>query len=114
MQGPGKQGSGCAMAARQAGASLIIVTGTSRDARRLEVARAMGADAVIDVQAEDARARVLEITDGRGVDVVVDCTSGGGTGPMLLGIEATKRRGATMVVQGEGNATFPDFPIGRL
>ena len=34
--------------------------------------------------------------------------------PMLLGIEATKRRGGTMVVQGEGNATFPDFPIGRL
>ena len=33
---------------------------------------------------------------------------------MLLGIDATKRRGATMVVQGEGNATFPDFPIGRL
>ncbi len=104
----------CAMAAKQAGASLIIVTGTSRDARRLEVAKAMGADAVIDVQKEDALARVLEITEGRGVDVVVDCSSGAGTAPVLLGIEDTKRRGGTMVVQGEGNATFPDFPIGRL
>ena len=57
----------------------------------------MGADAVIDVQKEDALARVLELTDGRGVDVIVDCTSGAGTAPVLLGIEAAKRRGATML-----------------
>src|SRR4029453_18034766 len=114
VQGPGQQGMCCAMAAKQAGASLIIVTGTSRDARRLEVARSMGAAPVIDVQQEGGLARVLELTDGRGVDVVVDCTSGAGTAPVLLGIEATKRRGATMVIQGEGNAKFPDFPIGRL
>jgi threonine dehydrogenase-like Zn-dependent dehydrogenase len=114
IQGPGQQGLCCAMAAKQAGASRIIVTGTSKDARRLEVATRLGADAVIDVQREDALARILEITDGRGVDVVVDCTSGGGTAPVLLGIEATKRRGGTMVVQGEGNQTFADFPIGRL
>ena len=75
---------------------------------------AFGADAVIDVQKEDALARVLEVTDGRGVDVAIDCSAGGGTAPMLLGIEATKRRGATMVVQGEGNQEFPSFPIGRL
>ena len=114
IQGPGQQGMCCTMAAKQAGADRIIVTGTSKDARRLEVAKAMGADAVIDVQKEDALARIMEVTGGRGVDVVVDCTSGGGTKPMMLGIEATKRRGATMVVQGEGNQTFPDFPIGRL
>src|SRR4030095_2217953 len=30
------------------------------------------------------------------------------------GIEALKRRGGTMVVQGEGNQEFPNFPIGRL
>jgi threonine dehydrogenase-like Zn-dependent dehydrogenase len=33
---------------------------------------------------------------------------------VLLGIEATTRRGGTMVIQGEGNTTFADFPIGRL
>jgi threonine dehydrogenase-like Zn-dependent dehydrogenase len=114
IQGPGQQGLCCAMAARQAGADRVIVTGTSKDARRLEVATALGADEVIDVQREDALARVLDITDGRGVDVVVDCTSGAGSAAVLLGIEATKRRGGTMVVQGEGNATFPDFPLGRL
>ena len=102
------------MASKQAGADKVIVTGTARDARRLEVAKALGADDAIDVETEDPLARVHEVTDGRGVDVVIDCTVGAGTAPTLLGIEATKRRGGTMVVQAEGNQKFPDFPIGRL
>jgi threonine dehydrogenase-like Zn-dependent dehydrogenase len=114
IQGPGQQGLCCAMAARQAGADRVIVTGTSKDARRLEVARQLGADVTIDVEKDDALARIADATGGRGVDVVVDCTSGAGRAPVLLGVEATKRRGATMVIQGEGNATFADFPIGRL
>lgn len=114
IQGPGQQGLCCAMAAKQAGAAQIIVTGMSRDARRLEVAKALGADAVIDVERDDPLDRVMQLTGGNGVDVVVDCTVGAGPKPMILGIESTKRRGATMVVQGEGNQTFPDFPIGRL
>src|SRR5262245_35474816 len=114
IQGPGQQGLCCAMASKQAGADRIIVTGTAKDARRLEVAKALGADEVIDIDREDPLARVMEITDGRGVDVVLDCTVGAGTAPTLLGIEATKRRGGTMVVQGEGNQEFPSFPIGRL
>jgi threonine dehydrogenase-like Zn-dependent dehydrogenase len=114
IQGPGQQGLCCLMAAKQAGADQIIVTGTSKDARRLEVARKLGADATIDVQKEDPLARIQQLTDGRGVDVVVDCAAGAGTAPVLLGIEAAKRRGGTMVIQGEGNATFPDFPIGRM
>ena len=114
IQGPGQQGLCCAMAAKQAGAARVIVTGISKDARRLEVAKALGADDVIDVQQEDALARVMQITEGRGVDVVIDCTVGAGTAPTLLGIEALKRRGGTMVVQGEANQEFPSFPIGRL
>ena len=114
IQGPGQQGLCCAMAAKQAGAALIIVTGMSRDAKRLDVAKALGADYTIDVEREDPLARVMELTSGRGVDVVVDCTVGAGPKPILLGIEALKRRAGTMVVQGEGNQVFPDFPIGRL
>jgi threonine dehydrogenase-like Zn-dependent dehydrogenase len=114
IQGPGQQGLCCAMAARQAGAASVIVTGTSRDTRRLEVALALGADVVIDIQTENALDRIQQVTNGRGVDVAIDCTSGGGPGPMRLAIEAAKRRGATLVVQGEGNAVFPDFPIGRM
>ena len=114
IQGPGQQGLCCLMAAKHAGADLAIVTGTSKDARRLEVAKAFGADHVIDVNAEDPLERIMAVTEGRGVDVAIDCTVGAGTAPTLLGIEALKRRAGTMVVQGEGNQEFPSFPIGRL
>jgi threonine dehydrogenase-like Zn-dependent dehydrogenase len=113
IQGPGQQGLSQTVVCKQAGASLIIVTGTSKDRARLEVAKALGADHVIDVQKEDPLARIKEITGGRGVDVVLDCTAGAGTMPVLLGIEALKRRAGTMVVQGE-IAEFPNFPIARL
>jgi threonine dehydrogenase-like Zn-dependent dehydrogenase len=113
IQGPGQQGLSQTVICKQAGASLIIVTGTSKDAARLEVARALGADFCIDVEKEDPLARVMEVTGGKGVDVVLDCTSGAGTAPILLGIDALKRKGGTMVVQGE-MAEFPGFPVGRM
>src|SRR6266702_2994409 len=113
IQGPGQQGLSQTVISKQAGASLIIITGTSKDRARLEVAKALGADYVIDVQKQDPLARIREITGGKGVDVVLDCTSGAGTFPILLGVEALKRRGGTMVVQGE-MAEFPNFPIGRI
>jgi threonine dehydrogenase-like Zn-dependent dehydrogenase len=113
IQGPGQQGLSQTVISKQAGASLIIVTGTSKDAARMEVAKALGADYVIDVEKEDPLARIKEVTGGKGVDVVLDCTSGAGSFPILLGVEALKRRGGTMVVQGE-MAEFPNFPIGRI
>jgi threonine dehydrogenase-like Zn-dependent dehydrogenase len=86
------------------------VTGTGRDAARLELARTLGADHVIDVGDDDPARRVLDLTGGAGVDVVLDCTAGAGTAPVLVGIAALKRRGGTLLVQGELR-TFPDFPI---
>jgi threonine dehydrogenase-like Zn-dependent dehydrogenase len=113
IQGPGQQGLSQTVICKQAGASLIIVTGTSKDAARLEVAKLLGADHVIDVNKEDPLARIMEITGNKGVDVVLDCTAGAGTIPILLGIEAMKRKAGMIVVQGE-MAEFPNFPIGRF
>ena len=113
IQGPGQQGLSQVVACRQAGASLVIVTGTSRDTARLELAKKLGADYVIDVDVDDPLERVLEITAGKGVDVVLDCTAGAGAAPVLLGIDALKRRAGTLLVQGELDA-FPDFPIKKL
>ena len=113
IQGPGQQGLSQAVACKQAGASLIIVTGTTRDAARLELARKLGADHVIDVQAEDALGRIREITGGQGVDIVLDCTAGAGAAPVLLGIDALKRREGTLLIQGE-MAAFPDFPVKKV
>lgn len=113
VQGPGQQGLSQVVACKQAGASCVIVTGTTRDTARLELARELGADHVIDVRREDPLERVLQITGGAGVDIVLDCTAGAGTAPILLGIDALKRREGTMVVQGE-LAAFPDFPLKKI
>jgi threonine dehydrogenase-like Zn-dependent dehydrogenase len=113
IQGPGQQGLSQIVACKQAGADLIIVTGTTKDAKRMELALVLGADYVIDVQKEDPLARIMEITGGKGVDVALDCTAGAGTFAILLGVEALKRKAGTLLIQGE-MADFPNFPIGKV
>ncbi|HEV7708575.1 MAG TPA: zinc-binding dehydrogenase [Asanoa sp.] len=113
IQGPGQQGLSQVVAAKQAGAAQIIVTGTTRDKARLDLARELGADHVIDIRQEEPLERVRELTGGRGVDFVLDCTSRAGTAPVLLGIDALKRREGVLLIQGE-LAAFPDFPVKKL
>ena len=113
VQGPGQQGLSQTVACKQAGASLIIVTGTSKDKARLEVALKLGADYAINVEEEDPVQRIREITGGEGVDVSLDCSAGAGTAPVLLGLEALKRKGGTMLVQGEVSS-FPEFPLAKV
>lgn len=98
VMGPGQRGLASVLACREAGAGKIIVTGLEADARKLEVARAFGADVTIDVQNEDVRERVLEATDGRGPDVVVD-VSPYATQPILDAVELVAR-GGTIVIAG--------------
>ena len=113
IQGPGQQGLSQTVACKQAGASLIIITGTSKDKARLDVALKLGADYAINVDEEDPRERIQEITSGEGVDVSIDCTAGAGTVPVLLGLDALKRKGGTILVQGEVGL-FPDFPMSQV
>jgi threonine dehydrogenase-like Zn-dependent dehydrogenase len=113
IQGPGQQGLAQIMAAKQAGASKIIVSGTTRDKDRLALSRELGADHTIDVLTEDPREKIMDLTNGRGLDFVLDCTSRAGTAPALLGIDVLKRREGTLVVQGE-LAAFPDFPLKQV
>lgn len=55
------------------GATVIATAGSPE---KLAVAKAAGADHLIDYRAEDIRARVKEITDGRGADVIFDPVGG--------------------------------------
>src|SRR5262249_8976445 len=73
--GPGQRGLASVIAARAAGADTIIVTGLTRDARKLALARELGADHVINVEEEDVRQRVRELTGGRGADVVIEVSA---------------------------------------
>ncbi len=75
VQGPGHVGLMCIVAAKAAGASCVIATGTSSDSLRLEAARKAGAHHIINVDKEDVVQRVKEITNGWGANVVIDVTS---------------------------------------
>ena len=71
--GAGQRGLCCVIAARAAGARQIVITGLSRDAQKLALARELGADVTVDAETEDVVARVREVTGG-GAEVVVDTT----------------------------------------
>lgn len=106
--GPGQRGLASVVAARQAGAGTIIVTGLSADAKKLDIARALGADHVIDVDNETAVQRIREITKGKGADVVLDVTSYA-TLPVREALDYV-RPGGTVVLAGvKGFKAIPDF-----
>jgi threonine dehydrogenase-like Zn-dependent dehydrogenase len=111
--GPGQQGLGCVLAARAAGADQVILVGLSRDERRLEVGRALGADLTLVADREDVRERVRQATGGRGVDAAVDTTSAPSAEVVPLMLELLKRREGRMVVQSIGGS-IPSFPIETL
>jgi len=68
---------GVGSAAVQLGKALgARVIGTAGGADKCAVARAMGADEVVDYATEDLVTRVKELTDGRGADVVYDPIGG--------------------------------------
>ncbi len=73
--GPGQRGITSVIAARAAGATTIVVTGTTRDADKLALCRELGADHTIDIEREDGRIRLRELTNGHGADVIVEVAS---------------------------------------
>jgi threonine dehydrogenase-like Zn-dependent dehydrogenase len=111
IQGPGQQGLACVIAAKAAGASCIIVSGLSRDARRLEVARLLGADYTIDVEKEDLVTRAREYTGGEGVNVVVNVT-GGGKRTVAEAIEVAAMK-CNIVLAAAGNELIDVGSFGR-
>jgi NADPH2:quinone reductase len=66
-------GSGAVQLGKAAGARVIGVVGGERKA---EVARALGADVVVDRLSQDFVEVVKEVTDGRGADVIYDPVGG--------------------------------------
>lgn len=111
--GPGQRGLAAVIAAKEAGASRIIVTGLGRDEHKLALAREFGANVTVDVDAEDTVAAVKAATDGRGVDVVLDVTAYA-TDPVVDAMEIA-RRGGTVVLAGlKGSHHVPDFASDRI
>jgi threonine dehydrogenase-like Zn-dependent dehydrogenase len=110
VQGPGQQGLACVLAAKEAGASMVIVSGIGRDEARLAVARQLGADVTVNVDAEDLPERVREATGGHGADVVINVSGAGGT--VAEGIESAARNGV-LVLGGAGSQMVDTASTGR-
>jgi len=112
--GPGQRGLGSVIAAREAGAGRIIVTGLERDARKLALASEFGADLTLTADRDDIRAAVREATGGRGADVVIDVTAYA-TQAVTQAIDLARRGGRIVLAgtKGLGNPV-PDFFSDRI
>ncbi len=72
--GAGAVGAYAIQCARLGGARVLATVSGDRKGR---IARAAGADAVINYREEDVAARVMELTDGEGLDRIVEVEMGG-------------------------------------
>jgi NADPH:quinone reductase-like Zn-dependent oxidoreductase len=104
-------GGGVALAAlqiaRMLGARTIVTSGMDT---KLDVARRLGADAVVNHQTGDVVAEVRKLTDGRGADVVVDSV-GEQSWPASL---RSLRRGGRLVICGATTGPAVSIDLRRL
>jgi Zn-dependent alcohol dehydrogenase len=107
--GVGGVGLAAVAAARALGASRVIAVDIND--KKLEVARAMGADQLVNALSSDAVAAVRALTkDGSGVDFALDCTGRGDNIEKSLaavrpGVSG-RNRGGTLVLVGAPRAPF--------
>lgn len=71
--GAGALGLTTVIAAKEAGATPIIVVGITKDSNKFKLAKEFGADYIIDMQKEDIVNKIEKITEGRMPEVVIEC-----------------------------------------
>jgi L-iditol 2-dehydrogenase len=84
--GPGPIGLLCGVMAKLSGAGHLIVVGTPADAKRLEIAKRIGADTILGAQQEDVVDWVANYGDHYGVDLVLDTAGVSATLKLALDI----------------------------
>ena len=109
--GPGQQGLGCVLASSMTGANPIIVAGLERDAKRLEVAKTLGATHTIFSDKAPLLEQVRNITGPELADVVVDVT--GSTAAQEVAVDLV-RRGGTVVLAGRTPKKTIPFVMDKL
>jgi threonine dehydrogenase-like Zn-dependent dehydrogenase len=107
IQGPGQQGLACTVAAKEAGAACIIVSGLGTDARRLALAKKLGATHTVNVEESDLLEAVKDITGGDMADLVIDCASGGPAS--VVTAIYTARKAGRIILGGRKFRTVPEF-----
>jgi alcohol dehydrogenase/L-iditol 2-dehydrogenase len=124
--GPGPIGLLCALMARLAGAGPLIVIGVPADAKRLRVARQIGATATLDAPPQEAVSFLKGVGDGYGADLVIDaagvsatlklaldlirpggCVTKVGWGPQPSGFSLDPLIAKAVTLQGSFSHTWP-------
>ena len=103
--GVGAVGFGLVQLARAWGARVI---GVGRTAAKLQLARDLGAEAVVDASSEGAATRIRELTGGAGADVVFECV---GTAESMTQASAALGRRGRLVFIGYSPDSFTVHPI---
>jgi alcohol dehydrogenase len=106
--GPGIRGLCASVAAKEAGAAFVMITGAGeRDRQRLQLASRFGADLAVDVTNENP-VEALRTTAGRLADIVVDVTA---TAPDAFpqALELARPGGTVVVAGTRGGIGVRDF-----
>ncbi len=87
--GPGPMGLLGLQIAKAQGAEHVIITGTSADKERLQLAKKLGADITINIEEEDPLEIIQSVTNGLGADVVFE----------TAGADAARRQALQLIRQ---------------
>lgn len=110
INGVGFAGNIMLQGALKAGASMVVAIDPS--GKKLDIARRLGADHMINPREENAVDRVKEITDGEGVDVAVDAVGGTGIG-IVQALRMVAHNGL-LDLYGDNYAPIQDFCFHRI
>ncbi len=113
VQGAGQQGLSCVVAAKEAGASQIIVVArnSASDRLRLAFAKRLGADHTINVEDEDLLETLADLTGGHMADLVIDCT---GNEQGIANAFRIARKTGRVVLGGQIKKKMTSFDIDRI
>ena len=100
--GPGLVGMMTSQLGHAVGATRVIVVGRGP---RLDLARELGADDVIDYTTGDPADRLLALTGGGGVDCVFDCA--GGVAALTTAVKGVRRGGRIGIIGLSGGEPVP-------
>jgi len=107
--GPGIRGLCAAVAAKEAGAAFVMITGLGpRDADRLALAKDFGADLAVDVAVDDPVRALRTATGGKLADVVVDVTAKA-PAAFKQAVDLARTGGTVVVAGTRGSGGAPGF-----
>lgn len=111
--GPGPRGLSALVAAKEAGAGWVGMTGLSHDSDRLDLAKQLGADMTVYADQEDVAGAVADSLGAR-PDIVLDVTSHD-TEAILLALDLVRAGGRVILASTKGaravNQLFSDIVV---